>query len=228
MNSRHSNSLAASRRSQSTICRCTSGSDTRRRSGRGGKSPPWATRAGSFRPALPFAPDQKAVRQHHTDGMPVEPLPPPTLILVPAQQPLGLLMKPLHPVPPVRVFHQASQGRIRPQVTPVILPLPFRRLLTDQPAQAAVARGPDPPGAHRDEPAAQPAVTPVTPRDGAPRPRRKGPDPIISPLDRPAVAAPAHGEIAAHGGHVALPPLLQAVQEVGVVAVIGVGDRPKS
>ena len=37
LSSCNSNSLAASRRSQSVICRCTSGSDVRRRSGRGEK-----------------------------------------------------------------------------------------------------------------------------------------------------------------------------------------------
>ena len=65
MNSRDSHSLAASRRSQSQICRCTSGSDSRRRSGRGGKSPPQASRAGSFLALSPLLPDQKTVGQHH-------------------------------------------------------------------------------------------------------------------------------------------------------------------
>src|SRR5690242_5643476 len=115
LSSRRTNSLTASRRSQSTIWRCTSGRDIRRRSGRGGKSPPRAPRAGSFGPALPFSPDQEAVGQHHTDGVPVESLPSPTLILVPAQEPLGLLVEPLHPLPPVGILHQALQTHIRTQ-----------------------------------------------------------------------------------------------------------------
>src|SRR5690349_21225911 len=149
MNSRRANSLTASRRSQSTTRRCTSGRDIRRRSGRGGKSPPRAPRAGSIRPASPFLPHQEAVSQHHTERVPVEPLPPAALILVPAQEPLGVLMEPLHPVSPVRVFDQPLQGRIRPQVAPIILPLPVAGLLADQPARTPVAGGADPPGADR-------------------------------------------------------------------------------
>src|SRR6516162_8903234 len=160
MDSGRTNSLTASRRSQSTTWRCTSGRDIRRRSGRGGKSPPRAPRAGSIRSALPFLPHQEAVGQHHTHRVAVEPLPPPALILVPAQEPLGVLMESFHPVPPVRILHQPLQRRIGPQVAPAILPLPVAGLLTNQPARTPVARGADPPGADRDEPAAQPAIAP--------------------------------------------------------------------
>src|SRR5262249_20246903 len=156
MNSRRTNSLTASRRSQSTTWRCTAGSEIRRRSGRGGKSPPRASRAGALGPALPLLPHQEAVGQHHTDSMPVEPLPPAALILIPPQEPLGVLMEPLHPVAPVCILHQALQTRIRPQVAPGILPLPIGGLLADQPARTPVARGADPPGAECHEPAAQP------------------------------------------------------------------------
>src|SRR5579885_1310014 len=176
LSSGSSNSFAPSSRSQSTIWRCTSGRDTRRRSGRGGKSPPRATRAGSIRSALPFLPHQEAVRQHHTHRMAMEPLPPPALILVPAQEPLGVLMEPLHPVPPVRILHQPLQSRIRTQVAPVILPLPVSHLLADQPTRPPVARGADPPGADRDESAPQPAVAPLAPGHRPPRPSRQGPD----------------------------------------------------
>ena len=72
MSSRPSHSRIASSRSQSQIWRCTSGSDTRRRSGRGGKSPPRSARAGSLLPLLPLLPDQEAVRQHHAHRVPVE------------------------------------------------------------------------------------------------------------------------------------------------------------
>src|SRR4051812_50184589 len=100
MNSRNSNSLAASRRSQSQTWRCTSASDTRRRSGRGGKSPPRAPRAGSLLPSLPLPPDQEAVRQHHDQGVAVGAPPQPALILIPPQQALGPLLITPPPVPP--------------------------------------------------------------------------------------------------------------------------------
>src|SRR5215472_7030248 len=132
MNSRDSHSLAASRRSQSPISRWTSGSDIRRRSGRGGKSPPRATREGSFLPLLPFLPHQEAVGQHHAHRMAVEARPQPALVLVPAQQPLGFLMVLLHPVPTMGVFHQALEGHIRPEVAPVIPPLAIGGVLADQ------------------------------------------------------------------------------------------------
>src|SRR5579883_2887422 len=123
MNSRDSHSLAASMRSQSPISRWTAGSDSRRRSRRGGKSPPRATRAGLFLPLSPFLPHQEAVGQHHAHRMAVEARPQPALVLIPAQEPLGLLMGLLHPVPAMGVFHQPLQRHIRPEVTPVIPPL---------------------------------------------------------------------------------------------------------
>ena len=136
MSSRDNNSLAASSRSQSLICRCTSGSDSLRRSGRGGKSPPRPTRAGSLLSLLPLTPHQETVRQHHTRCMPVEAAPLPALILVPAQQPLGLLVILLHPVPSVRVLHHPLQQRLRTEVAPVVPPLAIRGILADsQPAR---------------------------------------------------------------------------------------------
>jgi hypothetical protein len=59
---------------------------------------------------------RNSLGQHHTDRMPVESRPLPTLVLVPAQLPLGLLRVLLHPVTPVRIFHQAPQRRLRPEV----------------------------------------------------------------------------------------------------------------
>src|SRR5690606_35524430 len=138
MELRASISRRASRRSQSTTWRWTSGRGTRRRSGRGGKSPAGATTTTPSLPLLPFPPDQIAVGQHHRHRMPMEPRPQPPLVLVPAQQPLGLLVEPLDPVPPVGVLDHLGQRRPRPEVAPVILPASFlaRRLpLADQPAE---------------------------------------------------------------------------------------------
>src|SRR5262249_28045738 len=130
-----------------------------------------------------------------TDSMPVEPLPPAALILIPPQEPLGVLMEPLHPVAPVCILHQALQTRIRPQVAPGILPLPIGGLLADQPARTPVARGADPPGAECHEPAAQPALAPFPPGHTAPQPQRLGGDQGLGPLDQPAVSARADGEV---------------------------------
>src|SRR5439155_17975818 len=134
MSSRDSNSLAASSRSQSQTWRCTSGRDTRRRSGRGGKSPPRSSRAGALLPLLPLMPDQEAVRQHHADRVAVEARPQPPLVLVPAQQPLGFLVILLHPVPPVGILHHLLQRRLRAEVAPEVAPLPIGAILPDQPA----------------------------------------------------------------------------------------------
>ena len=189
MRSRNSNSLAASKRSQSQTWRCTSGSDTRRRSGRGGKSPPRSSRAGSLSPSLPLLPDQEAVRQHHTHRLPVEAPPEPALILVPAQQPLGLLMILLHPVPPVRILHQPLQRHLRTEVAPGVPALTVRGILTDQPARTTPLRRRHPSAAQRDEAGAHPALAAFPPSHRAPRPRRLGLDQDIGPPRRDSATA---------------------------------------
>src|SRR4051794_14297392 len=145
MSSRDNNSLAASSRSQSQTWRCTSGRDTRRRSGRGGKSPPRPSRAGAPLPLLPLTPDQEAVRQHHADRVPMEARPQPPLVLIPAEQPLGLLMILLHPVSAVGILHHLRQRRARAEVAPEVAPLPIGAILPDQPADPAPAVRPHPP-----------------------------------------------------------------------------------
>src|SRR5262249_4817305 len=113
------NSRAASNRSQSTMRRWTSGKGSRLRSGRGGKRPTLSATPACPLPLPPLLPPQEAVRQHHRDRVPVDPLPQPTLVLVPAQQPLGLLVVLLHPVPPVAVLDQPLQGYPGAEVAPV-------------------------------------------------------------------------------------------------------------
>src|SRR5512143_1354475 len=187
MNSSAANSRIASRRSQSITWRCTSGSDTRRRSGRGGKRPAGTTTPALLLPLMPLLPDQEAVGQHHTDRMPMEPRPQPALVLVPAQQALGLLGVPLHPVPPVRVLDHRRQRLLRPEVTPVILLLPALttpRPLPDQPAQPAPALRRHPPATHRREPAPPPAGAPLPPAHGSPDRARQVGQQCIRPLRR--------------------------------------------
>jgi hypothetical protein len=213
MSSRDSNSLAASRRSQSQTWRCTSGSDTRRRSGRGGKSPPRAPRAGSLRPPLPLLPDQEAVRQQDGHGVPVKARPQPALILIPAQQSLGLLVILLHPVPPVCVLHQPLQRHLRTKGAPGVPPLAIRGILPDQPTRPTPPRRRHPPAAQRDESPAHPPLAPLPPGHRMPRPRRLGRDQVIGPSCLPAASRERHGEVSADGDHVALsPPALEATR----------------
>src|SRR3954467_3416304 len=164
MNSRNTSSLAASWRNQSQIRRCTAGRATRRRSARGGKSPPRSSRAGSLLSFAPFLPHQEAVGQHHADRVAVEAMPSPPLVLVPAQEPLGLLVVLLHPVPPVCVLHHRFQRHPGAEVAPVVPPLAVGGILTNQPAQSASARPGLPPAADSDKSAAEPALAPLPPR----------------------------------------------------------------
>src|SRR3954451_24030914 len=227
MNSRKTNSLAASRRSQSQIRRWTCGRVTRPRSARGGKSPPRSSRAGWLLPFSPFLPHQEAVGQHHADRVAVEATPPPPLVLVPAQEPLGLLMVLLHPVPPVCILHHRFQRHRRAEVAPVVPPLAIGGILTNQPAQSATARPGLPPAADSDKSAPEPALAALPPRHRAPRPRRLRLDQCVGPLVPPAGTTGCHGEIGADGDHIPLAALLQALQEVGIVAVVGVGGHAR-
>src|SRR3954463_4353868 len=129
-------SRSASRRCSSLTCRCTSGTLTLRRSGRGGKSPAWPTRASALS-ALPLAPDQETVRQHHRRRMAMEARPQPPLVLIPAQLPFGLFMELLDPVPPVCGLDHLRQRPLRSEVTPMRFPalaLVAPLVFPDQPA----------------------------------------------------------------------------------------------
>src|SRR6185312_5898513 len=108
--------------------------------------------------------------------MAVEARPQSALILVPAQQPLGLLMILLHPVPPMGVLHQPLQRHVRPEVAPIEPPLAVGGILADQPTRSSSPRRVHPPGAEGDEPPAHPAPTPFPPGHRAPRSRRLSPD----------------------------------------------------
>src|SRR5258708_17080427 len=109
-------------KSQSQMRRCTSGSDTRLRSGRGGKSPTGTSPRGYLLPLVPLADDQETISQHHQHTVSVEASPQPPLVLVPAQQALGLRVELLHTEAPVRVLHQFFQGGRGAEVAPVVPP----------------------------------------------------------------------------------------------------------
>src|SRR5437588_33721 len=158
-----------------------------------GERAPWSARAGALLSLSPLLPHQETVRQHHRHRMAVEARPQSALILVPAQQPFGLLMILLHPMPPMGVFHQPLQRHIRPEVAPIVPPLAIGGILADQPTRLSSPRRGHPPGAQGDELAAHPASAPLPPRHRAPRPRRLRSDQLTGPLDRatPAARAPA-------------------------------------
>src|SRR5262245_20366907 len=110
-------------RSQSAMLRCSAASEQRRRSGYGGKNAARRPRAAGVGALVPFQPHQKAIGQHDGDGMAVKACPEAALILVPAQQFLGLFMILLHPTAAVSIFDHDGQGRVGREVAPVIFAL---------------------------------------------------------------------------------------------------------
>jgi hypothetical protein len=69
MSSKSINSRRAAQRSHSLTRRWSSGSGTRRRSGRGGKSGPQVSSHLAQLPFPRFQPDQKTIAQHYGDGV---------------------------------------------------------------------------------------------------------------------------------------------------------------
>src|SRR5262245_639218 len=173
MNSRSSESVWRSfhsrrawSRSQSQTRRWTSGRDRRLRSGRGGKSPAGPPPQGHLLAVLELLLDQEAVGQHHQHAVAVEARPQPPLVLVPAQEPLGLLVELLHPRTPVGVLHHLLQRRLLPEVAPVVLPLLLpapRRPLADQPARKPLALRRHAPAPQRAETRLEPALCALAP-----------------------------------------------------------------
>src|SRR4029453_17264164 len=224
MSSSNSSCLAACQRSQSQVRRCTSGRDRRRRSGRGGKRPAWPATPALLRPLLHFLPDQETVSQHPPHRVAIEARPQPSLILVPAQETLGLLVILLHPVPPVRVTHHLVQRYRWPQVAPVVAPLAIGTVFTDQPTGPTLSVALHTVTAHRHERRLQPALAALAPPHASPRPRRLRRYHRLGSLARHAGAPlQGYGEVTTHGNHVTLTPQVQPIQKVRVVAVVGVG-----
>src|SRR6266849_2023249 len=142
MSSSSINSRMAARRNHSLTRRWTSGSGTRRRSGRGGKNGTRPAVHFSLLPLPPFQPDQKTVAQHHRDRVSMKAIPPPSLVLIPAQFCFRFFMILLHPVATVRILDQHGQGRVGREVTPEIFPVPALAAsgaLPKQPADVAGA-----------------------------------------------------------------------------------------
>src|SRR4051812_45063704 len=160
-----------------------------------GERAPWPARAGSLLSSSPLVPHQEAVRQHDGHRMAAEARPQSALILVPAQQPLGLLMILLHPVPPMGVFHQPLQRHVLPEIAPVVPSLAIGGVLADQPARFAPPRRRHPPDPQGDELPAHPASAPLPPPASPagrelPRPPTPAPPPPRPPPATPGPFAP--------------------------------------
>src|SRR5919201_2509852 len=124
MSSNSINSRMAAHRNHSLTRRWSSGSGARRRSGRGGKSGPQTAAPLASLPLPPFQPHQKTIAQHDGDGVAMEAIPAPSLILIPAQLGFGFLMILLDPVAAVGILDHPGQRRGRREVAPEILPVP--------------------------------------------------------------------------------------------------------
>src|SRR5262249_20624065 len=171
-----------SRRSQSTIRRWISGRGRRLRSGRGGKRP--ARPAASAHPLalVELLPDQEGVGQHDQHTVAVEAGPQSALILIPAQQFLGLLVELLHPVSPVRVLHHPLEAHVRPEVAPGVAPLAVAATPPDQPADSPLALRGYPPAAQGHHAGTQPTLAALAPADYPPPPLATGGHQGIRPL----------------------------------------------
>src|SRR5205823_10210042 len=192
-------------------------SGKRLRSARGGKRPALAPAPADLLPMLPLLLDQETVSQHDQHTVAVKAGPQPPLILVPAEQALGLLVELFHPVTPVRVLRHPPQGGFRAEVAPVVLPLVLLapgRALADQPARHPNPRRWLPPTAQRMEACLEPALGALAPADRLPTSLRHGGQHRLGVLRRP-VGRQRHLEVLADRGHVTLVALLQACQEVG-------------
>ena len=224
MSSRRTNSWMACLRSQSPIRRCTSGSGSRRRSARGGKSPAGAARAGSARadPATPARPEnctpaspqRRAGGSRSTAGPDIGPSP-------------TASWPPRETVPPSaadgRSSTIAASGVLRPEVAPVVTPLAVGSIFADQPTARRRPVGPHPPAAHGHEPAAQPALAPLPPAHRAATPAWAALHQRVGPAAPPRRAGGWRPRSRSGRRPHAARAAIQAIQEVGIVAVVGVG-----
>src|SRR5713226_900289 len=106
------NSSKAFARKRSTTWRWMDASERRRLSGRGGKG---SARASALRLSLaltPLQPDQETVTEHDQVRIAMKAMPQASLVLIPAEQTLGLFVKLLDPVAPVGVFDHRAQRRL--------------------------------------------------------------------------------------------------------------------
>src|ERR671919_1558579 len=212
-------------RSQRATSRCTPGSCFRLRSRRRGKGVPGTPGATLVSSVLHLQPDQEAVSQHHCGGVAVEAPPAPTLVLVPAQLSLGLFMELLNSMAAMGILHQFLQWSSGRQVAPVVLVLSWLTSGRSFPKQPTFSYSPipgAPPAVQGDELLPEPALAPLPPPDGAPQASRQGSQHLVGPASW-GPGRQAHSKVGSNSHHIGFPTILQSGQEVGIVAVVGIG-----
>jgi hypothetical protein len=221
-----SNSRLAACRSHSLTRRCTSGSESRRRSGRGGKSGSWPPAPLTLPAAARFYPDQKTIAPHDQHGLARKPVPAPPLILIPAQRRFCLLMIRLHPVPARGILDQHRRGRRARKVTPELLPIPLlppARTVPEQPPHGARAIPLHPPAAQGEKLRPPPPFGPLTPGEAAPGPPGVCDQYLVDPTDRARLAPAQHDTaMGPHGPHVAFLALRSPMEKIRVIPLIGI------
>src|SRR5215831_13992945 len=226
MSSNSINSRMAARRNHSLTRRWSCGSGIRRRSGRGGKSGLRPSAHPASLPFPPFQPHQKTIAQHYGDGVAMKAIPAPSLILIPAQLGFSFLMILLDPVAAVGILEHPGQRRGGREITPEILPVPVLAAsgaLPKQPAHMAAAVTIDPPAAQCAKLGPPPALGPCAPRNGLPVLKWLCRQHRIGPLHRAGwPALQGHTETGPYGGHVAFPACFQTIEEMRIIAVIGI------
>src|SRR5919106_3205016 len=208
-------------RSQRATSRCTAGNSFRRGSRRGGKRVPGAAWTPLGPSVLHLQPDQEAVSQHHAHPMAVKALPESSLVLVPAQLSLGLLLELLNGMAAMGILCQFLQGSRSWQIAPVVLGVPLPpsgRSLPKQPALSSPIPGALP-AVEGDELLSEPALAPLPPTDGAPQAAGQGSQHLVGPTSR-RLGRQAHSKVGSDSYHIGFPTLLQSGQEVGIVAVV--------
>ena len=229
MSSNSINSRRAAQRSHSLTRRWSSGNGRRRRSGRGGKSGPRPSALLASLPLPPFQPHQKTIAQHYGDGVAMKAIPASSLILIPAQLGFSFLMILLDPVATVGILNHRGQRRRRREITPEILPVPMLAAagaLPNQPADMAATIAVHSPAAQCHKLGPPPALGPCAPCNGLPVLARLRRQHRISPLHQTGWSPPqGHTKTGPHRHHMALTALLQAVEEMRIIAVISVAGH---
>src|SRR5919198_3455570 len=110
-------------RSHRATSRCPAGRVWRRGVGRGGNRVASTTLPPVTASLPPLQPDETALGQQHSHGLPLTPRPPSPLVLVPAQLSLGRFMTRRDRMPPMGQASQFFEGHVRGLVAPELFPL---------------------------------------------------------------------------------------------------------
>ncbi len=171
---------------------------------------------------MPFLPDQKAISQHHQDSVAMKAFPQLTLVVIPSQEILAVMVKPLNLPSPMSHFHQLLQGSACREVGEVVFPvaLPSAGTLSMEPAQGERLATQTTVGPHRNKPLTKPAFVPLSPADDFPLAFGNSANHCISPLClRTVIPVHKDSKVAGHTYNIGLSSLLQSRQE-GVISPI--------